>query len=404
MGVAYDAGDAEAPNPVKRIIIVVAAYFPDSFGGAERQAEILAEALGRQGVDVTLVAPTVAEGVAMTEATAFGRIERYRVSSYPSNGGRHLLSFLSWTFWFRGKFGAAEYAGVPIYVFHARLHALGATLAARAGNAPLMIKLGGGGEASDFAALRAKRYFYGHWVQSMVLGRTDVFVANSSQIVTDLRELGVDDDRIANFPNGVVLPPEDDVMAALDARRGRRFIFTGRLLPDKRVDVIYQAAARLLSEQEDLEMLFLGEGSEGSRLAALPETDAFSGRIAFPGFVKDVYPSLMEADFFVSASMREGQSNSLLEAMSVGVIPIVFAASGVRDVVDHGRTGFVIERSDAESFAAAMRAAIRMPAERRRAMALAARGFAEDSIGIDAIAARTLEAVGRAADSRRARA
>ncbi len=34
----------------------------------------------------------------------------------------------------------------------------------------MMVKLGGGGEKSDFAALRAKRYFYGHWVQSLVLG------------------------------------------------------------------------------------------------------------------------------------------------------------------------------------------------------------------------------------------
>jgi glycosyltransferase involved in cell wall biosynthesis len=241
-------------------------------------------------------------------------------------------------------------------------------------------------------------------VQSLVLGRTDVFVANSSQIVTDLHELGVEDGRIANFPNGVVLPPEEEVMAALDARSGHRFIFTGRLLPDKRIQVVHDAAASLLREQEELKMLFLGEGSEGSRLAALPEAGALAGRIAFPGFVKDVYPSLMMADFFVSASMREGQSNSLLEAMSAGVIPIVFDASGVRDVVDHGRTGFVVERSDAESFATIMRAAIHMPTGKRREMALAARGFAEQSIGIDAIAARTLQAVGRAAHSRRARA
>lgn len=370
----------------KHIILVVAAYFPDSYGGAERQAQILAEALGRKGYEVTLVAPSKSLEAPENEPTAFGRVVRYRVRAYPNQGGRHIASFIAWTLWFRRRFGQAAYKGVPIYVFHARLHALGPALAAIANKAPLMLKLGGGGEASDFAALRAKKFFYGDWVQALLVKRVNSFVANGSQIVKDLEALGVPADRIAAFPNGVVLPQAEQFEQALAARRGDRFIFTGRLVPDKRVAVLYDAVMALQAPHLSL----VGDGSEFERLAALPRAAADDARISLPGFVADVYPLLNQSDFFVSASMREGQSNSLLEAMSAGVIPIVYNASGVRDVIQDGVTGFVVEESTAEAFGEAMRRALALTESDRHAMARAARRFAEDNIGIDAIAARTI--------------
>jgi glycosyltransferase involved in cell wall biosynthesis len=375
---------------MSRLILAVAAFFPDSYGGAERQALILAEALGRRGVDVTLVAPTVCRRSPVLEPTTFGRIERFRVKAYPNNGGRHFGSFLAWTLWFRRRYGSGFHRGVPIYVFHARLHALGPALAAIDGGAPLVIKLGGGGEASDFAALRAKKFAYGRWVQSLLLRRVNVFVANGAQIAEDLAALGVGGERIAAFPNGVVLPPETEIADALARRRGDRFLSCGRMIPDKRVGVLYDAAMALAAEGCRPRMVFLGDGPERERLAARPLRSGSRDLFAFPGFVGDVYPELLEADFFVSASMREGQSNALLEAMSAGVIPIVYAASGAADAVSHGKTGFIVRRSEPDAFAAAMRAAFDLGPERRREMALAARDFAESNIGIDAVADRTM--------------
>jgi glycosyltransferase involved in cell wall biosynthesis len=87
--------------------------------------------------------------------------------------------------------------------------------------------------------------------------------------------------------------------------------------------------------------------------------------------------------------------------MAAGVIPIVYDASGVADVVDHGRTGFIVKASEPEAFSQAMRTAIAMPRDRRKAMALAARRFAEQNIGIDAVAGRTLQALNHITELRR---
>lgn len=378
---------------ISRLFLVTANYYPDGVGGAERQARILAEALGRQGVDVTLVAPSIDPAAPAVEPTGFGRIERFHHRAYPSAGGRHIAAFLRWTWWFQQRFAGRITPRTPVYVFHARLHALAPALAARRAGAPLAIKLGGGGEASDFCALQAKRFVYGRWVQSYLLRKVDTFVANGSQIEADLAALGVPPGRIAAFPNGVVLPPDHVVAAAAEARTGDRFLFAGRLVEDKRLHVLYEATLSFAgTDARGLPHLtLLGDGAEGRRLKALPRTAQEAALVAFPGFAEDVYPALWQSDFFVSASQREGQSNALLEAMSAGLIPIIFGASGATDVVDHGRTGFIVDASEPGAFADAMALALALPAERRLAMSAAARAFAAQHIGIDAIARRTLE-------------
>ncbi|WP_165799501.1 glycosyltransferase [Sphingomonas oleivorans] len=391
---------AEAEEASRKLILVVAAYFPDSYGGAERQAKILAEALGRQGVDVTIVAPTIWTDTVLSEPAAFGRIERIRVKHYPNYGGRRIASLFRWTSEFYRRYGGEAFRGVPVYAFHARLHALAPALVASRLDSPLLIKLGGGGEASDFIALDEKRYFYGAWVKRLLLRRVDIFVANGIQIEKDLAALGVSTERIAAFPNGVQLPPLDEVKEAIGTRNGDRFVFTGRMISDKNVAMLYEGAEGLALAGRSFTFAFVGDGAERETLSARAEAAGVAGQFEFPGFASDVYPHLMPSDFFMSASLREGQSNSLLEAMSAGCIPILFAASGVEDVVRDGETGFVVRDISAAGLREAMVRALDLSVEKRMAMARAARRFAEDRVGIDATATRTIAALDKARERR----
>ena len=376
--------------PLNRLILSLAAFFPDSYGGAERQALILAEAFGRLGVDVTIAVPTIDKEVALYEEREFGRIIRKRVRHYPNFGGKYILSFLMWSLWFPWKFRNSKWKGVPVYCFHARLHALGPAIAAVRNKAPLLIKLGGGGEASEFHALRVKKYFYGHWVEALLRRKVGAFVANSREIADELRALGIEEERITEFPNGVVLPDSDWLAEAKNMRTGRRFVYAARLHPDKNVHVLHDAAIAVAGEGQNLTMRLVGDGSERDRL--MPQSQAFDGgkTVEYPGFSSDVYSELQAADFFVSASVREGQSNALLEAMSAGLIPIVAPASGTRDVVIEGKTGFVVESADAEGFAEAIRHVLAMSDEERQSLAEAAYNFAKDNLSIDAIARKCL--------------
>ena len=186
------------------------------------------------------------------------------------------------------------------------------------------------------------------------------------------------------------LPAAETVSAAIQRRTGDRFAFAGRMVADKRVVVLHDAAVALAHDARTPRLTFLGDGPEADRLGGLSRSPEAGRTVAFAGFVTDVAPVLLETDFFVSASLREGQSNALLEAMAAGVVPMVCPASGVADIVADGVNGWIVPESTPEAFAAAMRRALALSGPQRRAMAHAARAAVEAKVGIDAVADRTL--------------
>ena len=56
------------------------------------------------------------------------------------------------------------------------------------------------------------------------------------------------------------------------------------------------------------------------------------------------------ADFFVLTSDKEGMPLSLLEAMSMGVIPVCTPAGGIKDVLRNGENGFIAEGISDDAF------------------------------------------------------
>src|SRR5690606_15771854 len=134
-------------------------------------------------------------------------------------------------------------------------------------------------------------------------------------------------------------------------------------------------------------LTLVGDGPQTHELRGLVRDLGLEGRVTFAGRIDEVYPHLLAHDAFVSASLNEGQSNALLEAMACGCIPVVAEASGVEELVVSGENGFVCG-ADAAAFAEAMVAIVRMaPAERER-LGWAAHERVRAQAGIDAIAAR----------------
>lgn len=77
------------------------------------------------------------------------------------------------------------------------------------------------------------------------------------------------------------------------------------------------------------------------------------GAIRLLGHRSDVRRVLGAADFYVLPSEREGLSFSLLEAMSLGLAPVVSDAPGNPEAV--GDAGIVVHRGDIKEFATAFR-------------------------------------------------
>lgn len=102
--------------------------------------------------------------------------------------------------------------------------------------------------------------------------------------------------------------------------KGPRLLALARMMPQKRLDLLLKAFARL--GRSDARLTILGDGPLRSSLEDLARTLGIADRVEMPGFVEDVLPALRSADLFVLSSDYEGLPAALIEALACN-LPVV---------------------------------------------------------------------------------
>jgi glycosyltransferase involved in cell wall biosynthesis len=121
-----------------------------------------------------------------------------------------------------------------------------------------------------------------------------------------------------------------------------RVIFVGRLVPYKGADMLVEAAADLLRDGK-LTLEIIGDGPLMDVLRRKVRVLGIDNRVAMPGFVphEKLASRLIESDVFAFPSIREFGGAAILEAMAVGVVPIVVDYGGPGELVSEA-SGFRI--------------------------------------------------------------
>ncbi|MGB0721593.1 MAG: glycosyltransferase family 4 protein [Gammaproteobacteria bacterium] len=367
-----------------KVLMVLPAYLPESLGGAEKQAHIFSRGLRRRGVPVSILAPQERPVGKVEEIDESGvHVRRVNVTRYPWYGGRYMLSFLYWTVAVVVWMLRRRHDFNVVYIYHARLHAVGPVIAARLLGVPVVAKLGRGGEDFDLTPVRRKKLI-GRVCYPIVRDGIDRFLANSTDMLADLEAHGISAQRTWRIPNGVEIPAEVSRSIARPDDEGLvEFVYTGRLALEKRLDVLLEAFARLGGGGWRLTLVGDGplEQELRDQVAALEMSDC----VIFTGRVENVPKYLVASHFFISASESEGMSNSLLEAISHGTVPVVSRVSGVDDIVTDGETGLVFRANDVDALAVALRRAVTMSAEARALLGERCREQARVRFSIEAV-------------------
>lgn len=141
------------------------------------------------------------------------------------------------------------------------------------------------------------------------------------------------------IPNPLVAP---NLPRIKRRRKRRRLVTLARLSPEKRLDLLIRAFARIAQDFPDWDLEIYGVGPSRTFLAGLI-AELAPGRIQLCGFVDDSYAVLGSADLFVSTSRVEGFGNAIWEALACGV-PVVAmdAGASVRSLVRHSVDGLII--------------------------------------------------------------
>lgn len=150
-----------------------------------------------------------------------------------------------------------------------------------------------------------------------------------------------------------------------------RFLFVGRLLWDKGLAELVEAARMVRHAHPEVRFQLLGAAGVANRTAVPADTLQGwidEGLVEYLGADDDVRRHIDQADCLVLPSYREGLPKALLEGSAMGKPVIATDVPGCRDVVDDGRTGFLCEVRSARSLAEAMIRMIACSAEDRQAM------------------------------------
>jgi len=157
-------------------------------------------------------------------------------------------------------------------------------------------------------------------------------------------ENGVDPDRF-NRPTGRT------------PARPLRVAFVGRLVPYKGADMLLEAAAPLIRDGR-VAVDILGEGPELERLRALAR-DLGEPGVRFAGFVPHtaLQQRLSESDVLGFPSVREFGGAVVLEAMALGLVPVVVGYGGPGEHVSPG-TGIAISMASRPKLVLQLRGAL----------------------------------------------
>jgi glycosyltransferase involved in cell wall biosynthesis len=148
------------------------------------------------------------------------------------------------------------------------------------------------------------------------------------------------------------------------------------------------AALALLAERgRDFRCALVGDGPERAALEARALAAGLAPRMAFLGERADVDRLLPAFDVFTLSSREEGIPNALLEAMAAARPCVVTRVGGNAEVLEDGRTGWLVPPRDPEALAAALGAALASPGA-ARARGRAAREAMIRDRSIDAMVRR----------------
>lgn len=123
------------------------------------------------------------------------------------------------------------------------------------------------------------------------------------------------------------------------------FIHVARCNPLKNQKRLFCVFERLQNDGFDFLLICIGRGYETEYIPKYKDNK----QIRILGQKKNVGDYLTVSEYFVLSSNYEGLPISLLEAMSVGVIPISTPAGGVKDVIIDGKNGYISEAIDDRS-------------------------------------------------------
>ncbi len=297
-------------------------------GGAERVISSLASALNQQNyrVIVGLFRPGWLQG----------ECERLGVETklMPLPGGLQVG-------WFRDCLGLVREEKVALIHAHEFSAVVLGWVVARIANVPFV------------GTIHGKNYYWEKFRRRLayqIVSRYGQLVVVSEDLKRFVSQrVGIPESRLQVIYNGVESSAvgsdasSQACRAELELPEGSPVIGTvGSLYPVKGHRYLFDALPAVLTRYPGLVLLMVGRGELEAILKEQAARLGIEQHVRFLGMRNDVQRLLSVMDVFVLPSLSEGLSMALLEAMVAGKAVVATKVGGNSELIDHGRTGFLV--------------------------------------------------------------
>jgi glycosyltransferase involved in cell wall biosynthesis len=208
----------------------------------------------------------------------------------------------------------------------------------------------------------AERNGWWRWVTCFVLHRATYFTSDCEATRQKAIQYGMNPDRTVVFPWGVDL---EHFSPSKAHRQGLTGFTTGFTLfcnrswePRYGVDVLAKAFVSVAGSRSGVNLLLLGDGSQGEAIHQILHRSDISDHVTYAGQIpQSELPRYYQmADLYISPSHVDGSSVSLMEALACGLPCLVSDIPANMEWVTDGVNGWLFQDGDANALAAKIKA------------------------------------------------
>jgi 1,4-alpha-glucan branching enzyme len=124
-----------------------------------------------------------------------------------------------------------------------------------------------------------------------------------------------------------------------------------RFRAQKNHAMLVEAVARVREQVPDVRLRLVGDGETRPEIESYANRLGLGDSVDFVGAATDVWPLLAEARVFSLPSHYEPLGIAALEAMAAGLPVVAAAVGGLREIVEDGRTGFLVSPTSPDELA-----------------------------------------------------
>ena len=329
---------------------------------------------GARGLDVTVLAPGSPDAPARERC---GRLRVHRVAYFwprrlqrlaygagvPWNLAHRPLAWLNLPC-FLAAMGRAILRHAPhCDVIHAHWGGVGALAVGlrRFHRRPVVLTVHGSDWRSGLAPIR--------WATRWAVRRADAVTTPSREFHAEMAGLREGRGRCCFIPNAVELPPLEDLARPRgSSAAGPHIISVGRLIPQRRHDLLIGVLAALRPRFPGATLTLVGDGPARAGLERQARDLGLAEAVQVTGWLDPAVVSrcLKRADLYVSPTTVESFGMAVAEAAAHG-LPVVTTRVGyAAHLVLDGETGYVVAPGDADALAVAVAKALADPEGCRR--------------------------------------